>query len=224
MGILFVVVGIILLSVLIFSLAKKFNWELYVTLPIIISIISLCIALLGTFKEVVFPFELKVLNDTVIIPFPRDNQGELPLIVPLSFVNMGYGDGVIEWVALKIVSESGEDIKLYGPIAEVNLEKLIQGKRNLHAENIEEGFSSFLLKSRESTKRHILFLQEIDNDKYPKSKWSEGKYQIHVFVKISSVNVAKEFITISLTVNKNNIIRQADSTTSYIMNRKLEID
>jgi len=77
-------------------------------------------------------------------------------------------------------------VRLYTPIAEVDYEKFLQGRRLLHSENIRGPFAPFVLGSREASKHFILLSQEEKNKKYPFKEWTAGRYRFEFWVKTSA--------------------------------------
>jgi hypothetical protein len=147
-----------------------------------ISLAALVISVVSAFKEDVFPFRPRALVDEVMLAPPTlPSHDSLALIVPVAFLNDGYGTGVIEGLTLKIEGEGGT--KVYTPVAEIDYQKFISGKRALHAENLLGAFNLFRLGSRESMKKHILFSQEEHSQRYPFTQWKPGKYIFRLFAK-----------------------------------------
>ncbi len=149
---------------------------------LIISTIAFVISLMSTFKEQLFNFHLRVIPGEITFAVPTaPSHRSVAIVLSLSFLNEGYGHGVIEWVAMKV--KQGSNVKMYTPIAEVDYEKFLQGKRKLHAENIRGAFNPFILHSREATKKHILLTQEENNTKYPFTEWHSGNYDFEIYTK-----------------------------------------
>jgi len=176
------VVAVIILVLVATLVAKRFAPRQDYLPALILSAVALAISLVSAFKEHLFEFHLRVIPGEVTFAVPTaPSHRSVAIILSASFLNEGYGQGVVEWIAIKI--KQGNTVKLYTPIAEVDYEKFIQGRRKLHGENIRGGFSAFVLHSREGTKKHILLSQEENNPKYPFSEWKPGKYEFEIYVK-----------------------------------------
>lgn len=129
-----------------------------------------------TFKEMT-EMDCDLLCDTVVIPrLTAPSHDSYPILLPLSLVNNGSRAAIIEWIAIKIESQS--PVKLYTPVAIIDYKRFIQGKRALHAENTISSFSEFAVPKNSMIESCILFSQEENNPIYPFNPWTEG---IHIF-------------------------------------------
>lgn len=217
-------VGLALVSsllIIVFQL-KRFEKQYKYTVPLIISIVALITSLIGTFKNELFPFNFRLISGEVIFAVPTSpSHHSLQIVLALSFINDGYGQGVIEWTAVKIITE--KSIKLYTPLAEIDFEKFLQGKRKLHGENIKGAFGPFTLSTREVVKKYILFSQEENNPKYPYSEWSEGDHKFEIWVKTSNNKKAGLENTFNQQIDKKMLDSYFSGTSAVIMNREIDI-
>ena len=149
-------------------------------LPIGLSIASLVVAILSAFKNELFEFAPAVLGSEVILVQPRPTP--LTVILPLSFVNTGYAEGVIEWVAVKLVRIADGHFTVLHPTLEIDQLKFWQGRHYLHADNIIGTFASFPMESKKVVVKSILFSvqegQTLD--------LVEGEYRFNIYVKASN--------------------------------------
>ncbi|MEI8225889.1 MAG: hypothetical protein WCG82_08170 [Bacteroidota bacterium] len=163
-----------------------------ILLPIIISLIALLHS-----TGVITKFKLEVFIDGYLYPkssIPNDFASSFPIILPIIFNNTGNRSGVIEDVILEIKKTTTNEIHLYSPIVEVDLQKYINGKRALHAENIiSPNFSPFSLNGNESCIKSILFTQDEGIKGFPGLPTKAGKYVICVLVKVAGKNYKREF-------------------------------
>jgi hypothetical protein len=123
------------------KMTTKIMTSLIVILPIIISIIALLHS-----TGVITRFKLEILIDSYLIPkttLPDDYVESFPIILPITFVNSGNHTGVIEDIILIVSNKITKDTRIYSPVSEIDLQKYINGKRALHAENIFSPFFSF---------------------------------------------------------------------------------
>jgi len=177
-----VTVAVLLVAAL---LLKKYTPKYDFAFPLLVSVVALAISLVSAFKNELFDFKLHVVPGEVTLAVPTlPSHRSFAIIYSLSFINQGYGHGIVEWVALKVHGPDGT--KLYTPVAEINYEKFLQGKRQLHSENISGAFGPFILGSKEASKHFILLAQAENNPKYPFKEWREGKYRFEVWVKTSN--------------------------------------
>lgn len=159
-------------------------------LTALIALAALTVSVVSAFKEDIFPFRLHVLLDEVVFA-PHAGTSESPvLILPIAFLNEGYGSGIIEGLSLKV--EQGDSIKIYTPIVEVDYQKYVSGKRGLHSENILCTFHPFRLGGRESVKKYFAFTQEEKSKRYPFNLWAPGKHTFRLFGKHTGRKAASE--------------------------------
>ncbi len=157
-------------------------------LPLGLSIASLAVAILSAFKNELFEFSLAVFGAEVILAQARPVHAELTVILPLSFVNTGYAEGVVEWIALKLVRTADGQFAVLHPTLEIDQLKFWQGRHYLHADNTIGTFSSFPLESKKVIVKSILFV--IPEGK-PPFALAEGEYRFDIYVKASNMKRAK---------------------------------
>lgn len=157
------------------------------SIAIILSLIALVVSLVSSFKNELFGFRLDVVASELVLASPTTpSHNSLALVFPLSFINRGYGEGIVESLAVKAVLGKTQETKLYTPVTEVDMMKFIQGKRRLHAENTLGTFAAFPLDTKAALKKYILFTQEERNENYPFSPWEAGEYRFEVYAKTSA--------------------------------------
>ena len=123
-----------------------------------LAIAAICIASYGTLKAGLLEFSPEVLAGDVIVPRPSRAGGDVKLLLPLQFTNAGGGDGIVEWVALRLTIDG--DIQhsvLLSPVAEVDMQRFIQAKRRLDEDNAIEPFTAFALEAKRSLAKFVLF-------------------------------------------------------------------
>jgi hypothetical protein len=190
---------------------------------VVLSVVALTISMISTFKNELFEFEVHVVPaELTIAPATEGSHKSLAIVYSLLFSNSGYGQGVVEWVALKIRGDDGP--KLYVPIAELDQERYLQGRRAPHADNIREAFAPFLIGSKEATKHFILFSQEENNTKYPFKEWLPGKYQFEVWIKTSQQKRAHLINTQEFKITQETIDNSFRGTGTLFMTQRIELD
>ena len=176
--------GLVLLVLLVVAGLALANATMSQYLTALISVAALCVSLVSSFKEDLFPYRPQALFDEVILAPMSGASGDSPaLIVPIAFVNEGHGSGVIQGLTLRVESTSA--VKVYTPVAEVDLQKFISEKRTLHALNLLGAFNLLTLGSRASAKKAIVFMQEPSSSRYPFSPWASESYTFRLFFKHS---------------------------------------
>jgi hypothetical protein len=201
---------------------KKYLPKYEFAFPLMISAIALAMSLMAAFKNELFSFDLHLVPGSITLAVPSaPSHKSLALIYNLSFINGGYGHGIVEWVALKV--SSPESTKLYTPVAEINYEKFIQGKRILHAENIIGTFTSFILGSKEAVHHSILFSQEEVNKDYPFKEWIPNKYKFELWAKVSDKSQAHMIHAQEFEINQQMIDGYFAGEGSVLTNLKIKI-
>ena len=155
----------VLILILSFSLASiillfalQILFDIKDSFAIAISLVALVVSVISSFKNELFGFSLKIISGELILAYPSAESHEsLALIFPLSFINQGYGEGIVESLAIKVIHTESKIVKLYSPLLEIDIQKFLQGKRRLHAENIIEEFAAFPLNSKEAVKNILYF-------------------------------------------------------------------
>lgn len=204
------IVGILVITVAslsVLAVASNFSQTL---LPIAISIVSLIISLVSAFRGQLFPFQLKVLPGGLCyvrhsaVSSDESSTDELDLVLPLSFINSGYGDGVIDGVAVKVLDKAGTAM-LYLPAMEIDLKAFVQGISIPSKANLIGLYMPFPLHTRQSVHKVWLFTQDSAQNPYPKARWHPGSYRIEYFIKESLWNQPSKVATLDLDVGESQI-------------------
>lgn len=181
----FVLAIVLVISILI--LVLQLIVDIKDSIAIALSLIALAVSLVSSFKNELFDFHLDIVTGELVLTSPTSpSHDSLALVIPLSFINRGYGEGIVENLAVKAVLIKTQETKLYTPIAEIDMVKFLQGKRKLHAENLLGSLSAFPMDAKAALKKFVLFSQAEDNENYPFSTWEAGKYRFEIYAKTSA--------------------------------------
>jgi hypothetical protein len=144
---------------------------------------AFAMAYLALVKARMLEFCPEVLGGDVILPRPgRPGEGA-KMLLPLQFSNAGYADGVIEWIAIRLTVDGARDRSvLLSPVAEVDMQRFIQAKRQLEQENMIEPFTSFALEGRRSLAKFVLF-DHAEKRRAGRLELQPGRYSFELFVK-----------------------------------------
>ena len=190
-----IIVALFLASVLVISGLLVADASIAQYVAVLISLLALVVSIVSAFKEDIFPFQPVVLLDEIILaPTSGPSHDSLALVLPITFMNKGNGAGVVHMLALRV--ECDGVVKMYTPLAQVDLQKYLSGMRKLHGENIVGSFNAFSLDGKETQKKHLLFSQEEKAEKYPFSTWKEGNYTFRLFLNQSNGGRATEVATL----------------------------
>jgi hypothetical protein len=214
-------VGLILTVVLSVVGLALLNASISQYLTAFIALAALVVSVVSAFKEDIFPFRPLVLFEEMLLVAPTASSHNSPaILLPIAFINKGYGSGVIEGLTLKVETEA--NAKIYTPVLEVDYQKLISGKRALHAENILGTFNLFALGGRESIKKHIVFSQEENSVRYPFSPWSPGKHVFRLFIKHTGSRAPVEVCRVTKEISEK-LIADYKAGTSVSLNPSREL-
>lgn len=205
--------GIVAASLLgAFAIRRSDNAALW--LPLGLSIASLAVAILSAFKNELFEFAPAVLgSEVIILAQERPIHANLTVILPLSFVNTGYAEGIVEWVALKLVHTADGDFSVLHPTLELDLLKFWQGRRYVHADNLIGTFTSFPIESKKVVVKSILFTAP---DGAKPFTLVEGEYRFDIYVKSSNARKARVLHSFKYTVSDQNL-------SSYVSGKTLAL-
>ncbi len=203
-------------------LLKRYAPKADFVVPLIISAIALAVSLVSAFKNELFDFTLRAVpGELTLAVASSESHRSFAIIYGVSFINEGYGHGIIEAVALKIHGADG--VRLYTPIFEVDYEKFLQGRRLLHADNIRGRFAPFVLGSREASKHFIVLSQEEKNDKYPFKEWRAGKYRFEFWVKTSADSRANPVDAHEWEITQEMIDRYFSGEGAILADQKIDV-
>lgn len=162
-----------------------------------------------------------LLLDTII--FLGGQGPEIPIILPLNLINDGLRTAVVEWISFKVVNK--DMTKLYTPIALIDYEKFIQGKRVVHAENIISNYTQIAVGQKQTKEITVAFSQEIGNQTIAPSIWIPGKYDFNIYVKYRDCSFPKlECILHDVEINQELLSRNQSGETSVFMVRNIKFD
>lgn len=218
------ITAIVLLIVLaIYAIAKGAPIQTW--LPIAISVFALLVSLLSAFKSDLLPSDIIVIGGDALLAQtdPLSEQPVIPFAFSLGFINQGYGDEIVEWVAIRATNQNDKTAKLLTPLVQIDFQKFIQGSRHLHAENIIGPFAAFSLGSKSSLTKTIVFDQEPNHAKYPKSNWSPGKYRFDLFLKVASSSSSKLVLSIHHTLTEQILNSFFGGTSCHLTNRSFDL-
>jgi hypothetical protein len=162
------------------SLARP---ELAPWLALALAVPALVMACLALAKAKMLEFCPEVLGGDVILPRAGVSGGRVRLLLPLQFNNAGHGDGIIEWIAVRLTPDGRSDQSvLLSPVAEVDMQRFIQAKRRLEEENTIEPFTGFALEGRRSAAKFVLF-DHAERQRGRPLELRPARYSFELFVK-----------------------------------------
>ena len=180
-------------------------------LPIGVALLAVFISVVSAFRAELLPLDLVVTGDLILA---NSEAGGANVAMTLGFLNKGYGEGIVEWVSLRVTRADGREWKKRS-VAELNLTKLLEGvvkegirQYKFHGTNLGI-FTAFPLLSKSAVSKALLFLRMEDI--------LAGKHTFEVSVKLVSMPL-KVVLTRETTLNQKIVdtLRQPGQVTPIL--------
>ncbi len=214
--------GVVLIALIGAYLLAK-GTEQYIWIPLGLSVASLAISILAAFKTELFDFAPVVVGGDIMLAQGRPVKNNFVFVLPLHLVNEGYGSGVVEWISVVMVLPDKINKILFIPVAFVDLQKVIQGKRFLHAENLMGAFSSYHLESKGARTDSIVFSRQEGPGVEP-FQLQPGTYQFEVYVKANTRRKPWKALTFEKELTQELFDQYLAGSSIYLSDLTVEID
>jgi hypothetical protein len=192
-------------------------------LALALAIPALAMAYLALIKARMLEFCPEVLGGDVILPRNQRPQDGVRLLLPLQFTNAGYADGIIEWIAVRVTVDGRTDGSLLlGPVAEVDMQRFIQAKRQLE-ENTIEPFTRFALEGRRSLAKFVLFDHAEKRRRGEPLQLRPGRYSFELFIKATNSRQPKLERTFEHVLEQKHIEDYSAGSTVYLINYDISL-
>ena len=192
-------------------------------LALALSIPALAMAYLALIKARMLEFCPEVLGGDVILPRNQRPQDGVRLLLPLQFSNAGYADGIIEWIAVRVTVDGRTDASLLlGPVAEVDMQRFIQAKRQLE-ENTIEPFTPFVLEGRRSAAKFVLFDHAEKRRRGEPLHLRPGRYSFELFIKATNSRQPKLERTFEHVIEQKHLEDYSAGSTVYLINYDISL-
>ena len=179
---------------------------------------SFAMSCLALAKARMLEFCPEVLGGDVILPRSAGPRDPVRVLLPLQFTNAGYADGVVEWIAVRLTRDGRNDTsRLLSPVAEVDMQRFIEAKRQL-ADNAIEPFTSFALEGRRSLAKFVLFDHSERNRRGEPLDLQPGRYSFELFVKASNSRQPKLERRFEHALESKQIESLRAGSTLYLIN------
>jgi hypothetical protein len=216
-------IAVVLLLVVVLLATLPAEPMLTAWLALALATLALAMACLALVKARMLAFCPEVLGGDVILPRPSRAQDSVKLLLPLQFSNAGYADGVIEWIAIRLtVNDQRERSVLLSPVAEVDMQRFIQAKRQLEQENTIEPFTSFALEGRRSLAKFVLF-DHAEKRRAGRLELEPGRYSFELFVKAMNTRQPKLERTFEHVLEQKQLDDYHHGSTVYLINYDLTL-
>jgi hypothetical protein len=190
---------------------------LFAIVPIAVSFLSLVVSVATLLRAGLLPFRLKIIpgglytvkRDPATTGQDPTRPDEFDLILPINFLNTGYGEGVIQGVAVKVFDESGTAM-LYRPTVEIDLTSFVQGPSVIGKHDVISGYMPFPVHAKQSLQKVWLFSQDTMDNPYPRREWRPGTYRFEYFVQESQWEQPRNVATMRKLIEQVVIERTRD--------------
>jgi hypothetical protein len=192
-------------------------------LSLALALAALALSVLALARTRALEFAPEVLAGDVILPRASRLAGEVRLLLPLQFSNGGHADGIIEWVALRLtVDGDTRHSILLTPVAEVDMQRFIQAKRTLGAENTIEPFSAFPLEGKRSLAKFVLF-DVAERSRAAPLELRPGRYGFELFMKSTATRHPRLERTFEHSLESRQIEDFRNDATVYLINYQITL-
>ena len=187
-----------------------------VMLSILISVAALVISILTIAKSTYLPSRMSIIaGDNYIVDPNKPGNLNPGFIIPITFMNLGYGDCVVETLCLILTEEDGTKL-LYEPITEIDIKSLIQDQHKVHGTNVVNAYMSFGLFGRSSVKKAFLFHQKLDPEVGP-IHLTKQSYHVSIRIKLLKDSKLKERATFTFNADDPFFHSINIGSVSYVM-------
>ena len=208
----------------ILAIAAALAWPVLASwLALALSVPALAMAYLALVKARMLEFCPEVLGGDVILPRNLRPQDGVRLLLPLQFSNAGYADGIVEWIAVRVTVDGRTDASLLlGPVAEVDMQRFIQAKRQLE-ENTIEPFTRFVLEGRRSLAKFVLFDHAEKRRRGEPLLLRPGRYSFELFIKATNSRQPKLERTFEHVIEQKHIEDYCAGSSVYLINYDISL-
>lgn len=187
-----------------------------------VSLAALAVAVFAALRIRKLQFCPEVLGGDVILPRAGRTSARMRLLLPLHFTNAGHAGGVIEWVALRVTTQADADRPvLMSPVAEVDMQRFIQGRRCLTEECIEP-FTGFALDARRSASKFILF-DVAERARCDPLGLQPGRHYFELFVKASNARQPKLERSFAHVLEQKHLDDYRDDLAVYLIDYQITL-
>lgn len=208
----------------ILAVAAAVAWPMLASwLALALSVPALAMAYLALVKARMLEFCPEVLGGDVILPRNQRPRDGVRLLLPLQFSNAGYADGIVEWIAVRVTVDGRTDASLLlGPVAEVDMQRFIQAKRQLE-EDTSEPFTRFVLEGRRSVAKFVLFDHAEKRRRSEPLQLRPGRYSFELFIKATNSRQPKLERTFEHVIEQKHIEDYSAGSSVYLINYDISL-
>ena len=188
-------------------------------LPLGISIIALIFSIISSFKDELFPFRLLTFIDSLTLvatePMNKSPNKTIQVLLPITFYNRGYSEGVIQNIKLIVKVENELTQFVFLPIIEIDMAAFMQQHKGINASNSLNVFAGFLLGGKRGVKKDIVFTPRIE-DQTVTFGWKPNTYHFELFVQIYGDEKYKKYATLNRKIGINSLTMLATGLTKAL--------
>ena len=174
-----------------------------------ISILALIFTIVTSFKNELFPFRLSIFSDSLHLVSGKlmsdPSVTTLQVLLPISFFNKGYSEGIIETVKLAVKSKQRGTTSDFLPVMEVDMVAFVQQGKGINTSNMLGAFVGFVLEPKRAVQKFILFTPKVDN-KTPPFVWQADDYIFEIYIQIHGEKRPKKYFEIKQKIDNNMLL------------------
>lgn len=208
------VIFVILVAVLVsYLLRKRGKAEFW--LPLGIASASLVLSLVGVFKEEFFIFNpVASVGDVYIINKTKDSETIPSFLIPIQFLNKGYGEGIVEDLIFRVTKD--KTVFFLAPSIELSWAEFIKNKGDTLFQAFKNSFVGFPLSSKQALSKSILFHKR--GERYI---LETGTYFLELFMLTNLDRKPKMMLKFSIIIKEKDIKDFNSGNSIGIINRKI---
>jgi hypothetical protein len=191
-------------------------------IPYGLSILAFFISILSSFREELFPFQLTVFADGLTLvaagSLPPASGITLMVLLPITFSNIGYREGVIQSIKLVVKNEENKGHRDFLPGVEVDMALFMQQMKGINATNSVGNFAGFVLEPKKTIRKNLVFSARVD----PEQKsfvWQPDTYIFELYAKVYGDKKFRKYFELKQKIASNalSMLATGKSKVVYFM-------
>ncbi len=188
---------VVLLSLLIAYIGSLVTTNL-AWIPIGLSSAALALSAIAAFRAELFAFQPAVAGGDIVWLQSQPFSEEPKLALPLFLLNKGYGEGVLEWIALTVTGPRWATPIPFESVIEVDLEKVMANAGCFDVRSMRGQVTRLALAARAVIPKTIYFAPSLNPSEGP-LRWSPGRHEFAIYVKTEDQRVPVQVLTFAFT-------------------------
>jgi len=173
-----------------------------------ISILAVIFTAVSAFKNELFPFRLSIFTDSLhlvtgkLMSDPRVTT--LQVLLPITFFNQGYSEGIIETIKLIVKAEQRGTVNDFLPAMEVDMVAFVQQRKGINSSNMLGAFVGFVLEPKRAVQKFILFTPKVDNETSA-FVWQADNYTLERYIQTHGEKRPRKYFVLKQKIDNNTL-------------------